>query len=89
MVIGGLIQDQDTVTNNKVPFLGDIPYLGWLFKSTTRERTKTNLLIVLTPRLIRGAEELAEVSGAQKGKFNNAVRMDKPFNLEGEMQLKP
>ena len=89
VVIGGLIQDQDTVTDNKVPFLGDIPYLGWLFKSTSKERTKTNLLIVLTPRIIRGAEELAEVSGAQKGKFNNAVRMDKPFNLEGEMQLKP
>lgn len=89
VVIGGLIQDQDTVTDNKVPFLGDIPYLGWLFKSTSKERTKTNLLIVLTPRIIRGAEELAEVSGAQKGKFNDAVRMDKPFNLEGEMQLKP
>jgi general secretion pathway protein D len=89
VVIGGLIQDQDTVTDNKVPFLGDIPYLGWLFKSTSKERTKTNLLIVLTPRIIRGAEELAEVSGTQKGKFNDAVRMDKPFNLEGELQPKP
>jgi general secretion pathway protein D len=89
VVIGGLIQDQDTVTENKIPFLGDIPYLGWLFKNIHKERQKTNLLIVLTPRIIRGAEELAEVSGAQKGKFNDAVRMDKPFNLEGEMQLKP
>ena len=89
VVIGGLIQDQDTVTDNKVPFLGDIPGLGWLFKSTSKERTKTNLLIVLTPRIIRGAEELADVAGAQKQKFNDAVKMDKPFNLEGEMQLKP
>ncbi|MGD0845878.1 MAG: type II secretion system secretin GspD [Geobacteraceae bacterium] len=89
VVIGGLIQDQDTVTENKIPFLGDIPFLGWLFKNIHKERQKTNLLIVLTPHIIRGAEELAEVSGAQKGKFNDAVRMDKPFNLEGEMQLKP
>jgi general secretion pathway protein D len=89
VVIGGLIQDQDTVNENKIPFLGDIPGLGWLFKSTSKQRTKTNLLIVLTPRIIRGAEEMAEVTGAQKGKFNDAVRMDKPFNLEGEMQLKP
>jgi general secretion pathway protein D len=89
VVIGGLIQDQETESENKIPFLGDIPGLGWLFKSTSKQRTKTNLLIVLTPRIIRGAEELAEVTGSQKGKFNDAVRMDKPFNLEGEMQLRP
>jgi general secretion pathway protein D len=89
VVIGGLIQDQDTITENKVPFLGDIPGLGWLFKSSSKERTKTNLLIVLTPRIVRGAEELDEVSGAQKGKFNDAVEMDKPFNLKGELKLKP
>ena len=89
VVIGGLIQDQETETENKVPLLGDIPGLGWLFKTKSKQRTKTNLLIVLTPRIIRGAEEMAEVTGAQKQKFNDAVRMDKPFNLEGEMQLKP
>jgi general secretion pathway protein D len=89
VVIGGLIQDQDTVTENKVPFLGDIPGLGWLFKSTSKERTKTDLLIVLTPRIIRGAEELADVTGAQKQKFKDTIKMDQPFSLEGEMQLKP
>lgn len=88
VVIGGLIQDEDTVTENKVPYLGDIPGLGWLFKSTSKERKKTNLLIVLTPRIIRGAEEQSEVTGAQKQKFKDAVRMDQPFNLEGDMQLK-
>jgi general secretion pathway protein D len=89
VVIGGLIQDQDTETVNKVPLLGDIPLLGWLFKTIHKERTKTNLLIVLTPRIIRGAEELAEVSGAQKDKFGEAIRMDQPFSLNKELQLKP
>lgn len=89
VVIGGLIQDEDTVTENKVPYLGDIPGLGWLFKSTSKERKKTNLLIVLTPRIIRGADELAEVTGAQKGKFNDAIKMDQPFSLNKELQLKP
>jgi general secretion pathway protein D len=89
VVIGGLIQDQETEAENKIPLLGDIPGLGWLFKSKSKQRTKTNLLIVLTPRIIRGAEEMAEVTGAQKQKFDDAVRMDKPFNLEGEMQLRP
>jgi general secretion pathway protein D len=88
VVIGGLIQDQETETVNKIPLLGDIPYLGWLFKTTHKERTKTNLLIVLTPRIIRGAQELAEVSGAQKDKFGEAVRMDQPFSLDRELQIK-
>ncbi|HEY6871894.1 MAG TPA: type II secretion system secretin GspD [Geobacteraceae bacterium] len=89
VVIGGLIQDQDQETVSKIPLLGDIPLLGWLFKTTHKERTKTNLLIVLTPRIIRGAEELAEVTGTQKQKFNDAVKMDQPFSLDREMQLKP
>lgn len=89
VVIGGLIQDQDQETVSKVPLLGDIPLLGWLFKTTHKQRTKTNLLIILTPRIIRGAEELAEVTGSQKQRFNDAVRMDQPFSLDREMQLKP
>lgn len=88
VAIGGLIQDQIQETDNKVPFLGDIPLLGWFFKTKNKERTKTNLMIVLTPRIIRGAQELAEVTASQKEKFGEAVRMDKPFSLEKEMQLK-
>jgi general secretion pathway protein D len=89
VVIGGLIQDQDQETVSKIPLLGDIPLLGWLFKTKHKERTKTNLLIVLTPRIIRGAEEMAEVTAAEKQKFGEAVRTDRPFNLDRELQLKP
>jgi len=58
VVIGGLISDdyEDTVT--KVPWLGDIPILGWLFKTTSRNLTKTNLLIFLTPHIVRTSDEL-------------------------------
>jgi general secretion pathway protein D len=89
VVIGGLIQDEEDVTENKVPYLGDIPGLGWLFKSTSKERKKTNLIIVLTPRIIRGAEEMTEVTDTQKKKFNDAVKLDQPFSLNKELQLKP
>jgi general secretion pathway protein D len=89
VVIGGLIQDQENETVSKIPFLGDIPLLGWLFKTKHKERTKTNLLIVLTPRIVRGTEDMTEVTNAQKLKFGDAVKMDKPFSLEGEMRLKP
>ncbi|ABB33576.1 general secretion pathway protein D [Geobacter metallireducens RCH3] len=84
VVIGGLIQDRDTETINKIPILGDIPLLGWFFKTKSARREKTNLMIVLTPRIIRGAQEMAEVSNLQKGTFDNAVRMDIPFSLDRE-----
>lgn len=86
VVIGGLIQDQDTETVNKIPILGDIPLLGWLFKTKHKERIKTNLMIVLTPRIIRGADELADVSASQKGKFSDAIKSDAPFSLEQQLQ---
>ncbi len=88
VVIGGLIQDQDTETVNKIPLLGDIPLLGYFFKTRKTQRTKTNLMIVLTPRIIRGAEEMDEVAENQKVKFDAAIKSDEPFTLGSELQPK-
>jgi general secretion pathway protein D len=52
MVIGGLIGDTLSLGNDRVPFLGDIPILGYLFKTITKSREKTNLYIFLTPYII-------------------------------------
>jgi general secretion pathway protein D len=89
VVIGGLIQDQENETVSKIPLLGDIPGLGWLFKSVHKDRTKTNLLIVLTPRIVRGTEEMTEVTNTQKKKFDDAIKLDQPFSLNKELQPKP
>ncbi|UFS69651.1 type IV pilus secretin PilQ [Geomonas sp. RF6] len=51
-VIGGIYVDSDTDTNTGVPFLSDIPLLGWLFKSNTKSKIKTELLIFITPKLV-------------------------------------
>jgi type IV pilus assembly protein PilQ len=51
-VIGGIFVDQDQETNSGVPFLMDIPMIGWLFKSNTKIKNKTELLIFITPRII-------------------------------------
>lgn len=51
-VIGGIYVDNDTDTNTGVPFLMDIPLLGWLFKSNTKSKLKTELLIFITPKII-------------------------------------
>lgn len=51
IVIGGLMEDRATETVNKVPILGDIPVLGWAFKRTQTNKSKTELLIFLTPHV--------------------------------------
>ncbi|MBN8555990.1 MAG: type II secretion system secretin GspD [Deltaproteobacteria bacterium] len=53
VVIGGLMEDRKESTENKVPFLGDIPILGWLFKSKETKVDKVNLLLFITPHIIR------------------------------------
>ena len=57
IVLGGLIQDDITDTDKRVPLLGDIPLLGRLFRSTTKSHTKRNLLIFLRPTVIRTKED--------------------------------
>ena len=57
IVLGGLIQDNITETNKKVPLLGDIPGLGFFFRSSSKTNTKTNLLIFLRPTIIRSQDD--------------------------------
>lgn len=52
VVLGGLFQQIENNVTDKVPFLGDIPFLGNLFKSTSKLQTRTELLIFITPRII-------------------------------------
>lgn len=53
LVIGGLIDDQDTKTVSKVPILGDIPILGAFFRSQSDRKTRNELLVFVTPRIVR------------------------------------
>jgi general secretion pathway protein D len=62
VVIAGLIRDDSTGSIGKVPILGDIPLLGWLFKSRSQNKIKTNLLIFITPRIITAAEDLKKIT---------------------------
>ena len=54
--LGGLIEERIEGGESKVPGLGDLPLIGNLFKTQTRKRTKTNLLVFLRPVVIRDAE---------------------------------
>ncbi|HSV98197.1 MAG TPA: secretin N-terminal domain-containing protein [Spirochaetota bacterium] len=65
IVVGGLIRNDKSVTEVKVPVLGDIPLLGWFFKRKTVEYTKTNLLVFITPHIVTKPER-AEAITEQK-----------------------
>lgn len=61
VVIGGLVRDGVTTSETKIPVLGDIPVLGFLFRQRVKTKTKTNLLLVLTPYVIRDQEDLRAI----------------------------
>ena len=52
VVIGGIFEQNDRTDVTKIPLLGDIPFLGWLFKNTTTTTAKTELLVFITPRVV-------------------------------------
>lgn len=62
IVLGGLISDNNTKTVSKVPLLGDIPLLGYLFRATSNTKTKQNLLVFLQPILLRDSASAADLS---------------------------
>ena len=66
VVIGGLVQDNTAETVTTVPFLGDIPLLGELFKSTNHEIQKTTLYLFVTPTIINDFQQLEEISYERK-----------------------
>ncbi len=62
VVLGGLIQDQMTDGEDSVPFLGDLPIVGQLFRYSSRKRNKTNLMVFLRPIIVRTAADAAAMT---------------------------
>ncbi len=81
VVIGGLMEERQEENINKVPLLGDIPLLGWLFKNRSVEKRKTNLLVFLTPHIVRETELLSKLSDNKKTEFAKAEEMYKQGEL--------
>jgi general secretion pathway protein D len=71
-----------------VPFLGDIPGLGWLFKTTNKTRSKTNLMILLIPHIVKEAADLAAVTEEQRVKFGEAAKRVEPVDVQKEISGK-
>jgi general secretion pathway protein D len=59
VVLGGLTEDNTTKGENRVPFLGSIPIIGYLFKTRNEQSTKNNLMIFIRPKILRDAAQAA------------------------------
>jgi len=70
VVIGGLIQNRNTNNATKVPFLGDLPLIGWLFKSTRDQNQKTNLLVFITPYIVEDFKGLEDLRQKKQREFD-------------------
>jgi type II secretory pathway component GspD/PulD (secretin) len=70
VAIGGLIQKKDTKTENKYPWLGDLPYIGALWRYRTQSKNKTELMVILTPHIVRSPMDADRVLAEE------AKRMD-------------
>jgi general secretion pathway protein D len=91
IVIGGLIQDRKVNSVKKIPLLGSLPIIGWLFRDTQTTKQKTNLLLFLTPYIIRDEsdyrriferkrkeqQEFIEAFYGTKSKFDVAIEWDR------------
>ncbi len=88
IVIAGLIKDDINITQRKIPFLGDIPILGYLFKYESRKKVKTNLMLFITPHIIRDNETLEEIS-RDKRRDAEAFRKKHKFQIKDNFILNP
>jgi general secretion pathway protein D len=77
VVLGGLISDATANAVSKIPYVGDIPVLGNLFKFNDDRRDKINLLIFLTPRVVHDDVELQEFSVDQRDRFKKYLQQQK------------
>ena len=86
VVIGGLIDDSTIVDTYQVPCIGDIPFLGWLFKSRGSGREKSNLFVFITPHIIRNQAEAAVIYQKKLEEIGNieegVIRMNEKKTLQ-------
>ncbi|HMT43903.1 MAG TPA: type II secretion system secretin GspD [Chakrabartia sp.] len=82
--VGGLLDDNERRTLEKVPGLGDVPGLGALFRSKGKTRTKTNLMVFIRPTILRTADEMREISARR---FESVRGAQADFDANGEPGL--
>ncbi|MBL9023787.1 MAG: type II secretion system secretin GspD [Myxococcales bacterium] len=87
VVIGGLMRDQETTAETKVPILGDIPVLGFLFRQQVKTKAKSNLLLILTPYVVREQDDLRVIF--ERKMQERQEFLDRYFVFSEDMEWSP
>jgi len=72
-VVGGLLASQDSTDNQGVPFISDIPVIGNLFSSKSTDKQKDNLIVFLTPHIVRNKSQLRDLALDERQQFINSL----------------
>jgi general secretion pathway protein D len=86
VVLGGLISDTVTRSEQRVPFLGSLPIIGYAFKTRDYSRTKNNLMIFIRPKILRTPEQTAVVTDS---KYNYIIEEQRKDDKKGSAPLLP
>jgi general secretion pathway protein D len=85
LALGGMIQTTSSASKNQVPFLGDVPLLGTMFKNKDSEAAKTELLIVITPHVIRNFDDVEAITK----EFRQELALEAKHSLAPSSKLGP
>ncbi len=88
VILGGIIRNTVSSTVKKLPLLGDIPVLGNLFRSTSKEKVKTELLVFLTPHVVRNDDDARALRTSTEGQLSDATRKQVQEQLKKSDDLK-
>jgi general secretion pathway protein D len=88
VLLGGLISENDQISNTGVPFLSSIPFVGNLFKSSTNSRNRTEIIVLITPRVIYNSEDAQTITDEYQDKFESLapLRAKKKDAASGDTQ---
>ena len=78
-VLGGLMTDKEVKNENKIPILGDIPVLGWIFKGSITQKEKRNLLVFITPTIIKGESQIQRANQLLSKKLEERIYFVKKY----------
>lgn len=84
VVLGGIIQHKTNTVENKIPILGDLPLFGPLFRSTSHEKTQTELLVLLTPHIVRNDDDAQRIRRQEEKQLSPGSQGDLKKTIESQ-----
>jgi len=74
VVLGGLIRKADSKTENKIPFFGDLPWIGAAFRYRLQEQSRRELIFIMTPHIVRSEADMARILAEEAKKINFSLK---------------